>query len=54
MFFLKENVLYCIVFNVERVILSREQVLAPMVLKPHPIPRPAKIGYFLRRGRGGS
>ena len=42
------------VFNAERVILSRVEVLAPMVLKPRPIPMPAKIGYSLRRGRGGS
>ena len=44
----------CLVFNAEKVILSRVQVLAPMVLKPRPIPMPAEIGYSLRRGRGGS
>ena len=38
----------------ERVSLSRVQVLAPMVLKPSPIPMPAEIGYYLRRGRGES
>ena len=42
------------VFNAERVILSRVQVLASMVLKPRPTPMPAKIGYSLRRGRWGS
>ena len=41
-------------FNAERVILSRVQVLAPMVLKLRSIPMPAEIGYSLRRGRGGS
>ena len=43
-----------VVFNAERVILSKVQVLAPMVLKPRPIPVPTEIGYSLRRGRGGS
>ena len=43
-----------VVFSAERVILSRVQVLAPMVLKPRPIPMPAELGYSLRRGRGGS
>ena len=52
MFFLKENVLYCIVFNVERVILSREQVLAHMVLKPHPYPGPPKSATFCEEAEG--
>ena len=43
----------CHNFNAERVIPSRVQVLAPMVLKPRPIPIPAEIGFSLRRGRGG-
>ena len=42
-----------VVFNAERVILSRVQRLV-IVLKPRPIPMPAEIGYSLRRGRGGS
>ena len=41
-----------VIFNAERVILSRVQVLAPMVLKPRPVPMPTRIGYSLRRGRG--
>ena len=40
-----------VAFNVERVILSRKQVIAPMILKPRSIPKPAEIGYSLRRGR---
>ena len=31
----------------ERVILSRVQMRAPMVLKPRPIPMPAEIGFSL-------
>ena len=42
----------CLVFNVERVIISIVKVLAPMVLKLRPKPLPAKNGYSLRRGRG--
>ena len=38
-----------VVLNAERVILSRVQVL-----ELRPIPMPAKVGYSLRRGRGGS
>ena len=41
---------HLVVFNAERVILSRVQVLAPMVIKPRPIPTTTP----LRRGRGGS
>ena len=48
------TVLSCLVFNAERVILCRVQVLAPMALKPRPIPMPAEICYSLRSGRGGS
>ena len=43
-----------LVFNAARVILSRAQVLAPMVLKQRPTPMPVGIGYSLQRGRGGS
>ena len=42
-------VLKSVVFNAERVVLSKVQVLAPMVLKLRPKPMPAKIGYSLRR-----
>ena len=41
-----------VIFNAERVILSWVQVLAPMVLKPRPLPMPTRIGYSLRRGKG--
>ena len=34
-----------LVFNAERVIPSRVQVLAPMVLKPCPIPMTGEISY---------
>ena len=43
-----------LLFNAQRVILSRKQVLEPTVLKPRPITMPAEIGYSLRRGSGGS
>ena len=32
-----------LLFNAERVILPRKQVLAPMVLKPRPIPYPCPL-----------
>ena len=44
--------IHIIIFISERVILSRAQVLVPIVLKPRPIPMPAVIGYSLPRGRG--
>ena len=44
---------FVFVFNAERVILSRVQVLVPMAIKPRPIPMPAEIGYSLPRGREG-
>lgn len=34
-----------VVFNAERVILSREHLQVPIVLKPHPIPESVKLFY---------